>query len=416
MKPFQFDQDSVWLAEGCTNPAAIRDAMRFIFADIANFPERVDASIVIKPNLNNDLSALTGNSTDLRILAELIKIIKQRGYENIAIVDGPNVGVYRKGIDVFGRLGVRQLAKYFDVALVDLNAAPFVEVEVNTGTIRVAELCLQADYLINVPKIKTHAESGISLAMKNLMGCVIGTDTRIMHLDLAANLVRLNEIVRPDLIIVDGLIGMEGNGPGDGNPKRMDMILAGSNPFLLDLFAAHLVGLDSRNIPYLDIAQQRGHIRIDDVNHLPEIFPLVVLKPPQQRSLATRFLEHRYLTKVRDLTRFVHGSEMVRKLLYRLGIMQDVYETAEANIESLMVDRDLCNECGKCFDVCPTELPITDEGFDFYASQDCLGCLYCALICPQQAIQITGELGYLKAHLERYGEAMMNLLTNIAKD
>jgi Fe-S-cluster-containing hydrogenase component 2 len=55
------------------------------------------------------------------------------------------------------------------------------------------------------------------------------------------------------------------------------------------------------------------------------------------------------------------------------------------------------------------ELPITDKDFDFYASSDCLGCLYCAFICPQEAIQIVGELGYLEAHLARYGESMRSL-------
>jgi len=405
-----FGNQNLFIYQDVKRQGDIKHAINEILDEqFLEFDLKTDAAILIKPNLNNDLSALTGNSADLRILAELIKILQERGYTNITIADGPNVGIYRKGIDVFTRLGVRRLAQHFGVALVDLNSSIFIEVEVRSGTVRVAQACLQADYLINVPKIKTHAEAGMSLAVKNLMGCVIGTDTRIMHLDLGANLVRLNEVLKPNLIIVDALIGMEGNGPGDGDPRRMDMILAGRDPFILDGVAARLVGLDKDNIPYLGIAQEKGYLEHKDLLRIERIEPRFILAPPPPRGLVTRLLEHPYLAKFRDLTRFIHGSEPARRLFYRLDIMQDVYESADAEIDALVLDRIICDECGQCLDICPTLLPITDEGFDFYASPDCLGCLYCVFICPCEAIKIDGELGYLKAHLNRYGKAMRSL-------
>jgi Pyruvate/2-oxoacid:ferredoxin oxidoreductase delta subunit len=143
--------------------------------------------------------------------------------------------------------------------------------------------------------------------------------------------------------------------------------------------------------------------------HVDEIEAIARFEPPPQRKLMTRLLEHRLLAGLRDLTRPIHGSETARRLLYRLGIMQDVYEVAEARIERLVLDRGACDECGKCLAVCPIELPITDSDFDFWASPNCLGCLYCAFVCPQEAITIEGELGYLKARLARYGEAMRSL-------
>lgn len=367
------------------------------------------SAFVIKPNLNNDLIALTGNSVDLRVLAELIKHLQRLGFSNLTIADGPNVGIYRKGIDVFGRLGVRQLAENYTVKLVDLNHSDFTEVEVETGKVRVSELCLQADYLINVPKIKTHAEAGMSVAVKNLMGCVIGADTRIMHENLGANLYRLNQVLKPDLIIVDGLIGMEGNGPGDGDPRKLDLLLAGNDPFVLDLMVSRLMGLENESIPYLRIAKEMGRFSDSVLAHIDETEQLFQLVPPPKRSSVTELLEHRALGKVRDATRFIHGSEWARKLLYRLGIMQDVYEAADAQIDSLVLDRDLCNECGKCLRVCPTRLPLLEANYDFFADPECLGCLYCALICPPEAIQMKGEWGYLEAHLARYGKALRSL-------
>jgi uncharacterized protein (DUF362 family)/NAD-dependent dihydropyrimidine dehydrogenase PreA subunit len=367
------------------------------------------AQILIKPNLNNDLSALTGNSTDLRVLTGLIKSLQVRGYQNIIIGDGPNVGAYRKGIDVFSRLGVKNLADYLNVDLVDLNQASSVDVDVKTGVVRITELCLSADFIINLPKIKTHAEAGMSGAVKNLMGCVVGTDTRVMHLDLAANLIKLNEIIKPDLIIVDGLFGMQGNGPGDGDPVRIDMLLVGTDPYLVDLGIARLVGLDYERISYLKIAQDLGRISQEDRKAVEQIEPVAIFAPPPPRSGLTEILEHPYLATVRDATRFIHGSELPRKVLFRLGIMQDVYEGSDSNLIRLELDREACDDCGKCLDICPTSLPITEPGYDFFASPDCISCNYCAFVCPQGAINIHGELGYLQAHLERYADAMRSL-------
>jgi len=409
VRSFEFNGATLCLAKRTPERSTRSISAEFLQAYRQTLPASLNATILIKPNLNNDLTALTGNSTDLRVLAALIWVLQERGYSNITIADGPNIGIHRKGIDVFGRLGVRALAEHFNVQLVDLNHAPSVEAKLTTGLVRLAEICLQADCFINVPKIKTHAEAGMSAAIKNLIGCVVGTDKRLVHADLSANLVRLNEIVKPNLILVDGLIGMEGNGPGDGRPKRLDLLISGTNPFLMDLLIARLVSLDRNAIPYLLIAHEKGYISDKDIAQVDELEPIARFEPPPPRSLVTRLLDHPVLAGVRDLTRPIHGSETPRRLLYRLGIMQDVYEQAEARVEQLVLDRQACDECGRCLAVCPTELPITDPGFDFWASPDCLGCLYCAFVCPKEAIKIEGELGYLKAHMIRYGEAMRSL-------
>ena len=75
-------------------------------------PTEPSARIVIKPNLNNDLNGLTGNSVDLRVLDAIVRQLKGFGYHNLCIADGPNVGIERRGIDVFKRLGVRALCTH----------------------------------------------------------------------------------------------------------------------------------------------------------------------------------------------------------------------------------------------------------------------------------------------------------------
>ena len=362
--------------------------------------------IFIKPNLNNDLLALTGNSTDLRLLAALLEVLQARGHTNLVIGDGPNIGTCRKGIDVFKRLGVAALAKHYGVRLINLNNEPAATIELATGSVRVAKVCLEADFFINLPKLKTHAEAGMSLAVKNLMGCVVGTDKRKMHANLAANLVRLNELIKPDLHIADALIAMEGNGPGDGWPRRTDTLIASTDAFCLDVLAARLFGLDRGRISYLTIAFERGHLTSEALAIADALQPIIALEPAPPRGLLARTLDQPILNRLKDLTRPIHGQEWARRLLYRMGIMQDVYQSAEAHIEALRLDRERCDLCGRCLDYCPMALPIT--GLDFDDSR-CLYCLYCVCVCPQKAITIEGDLGYLRRHLDKYGHAMRRL-------
>ena len=394
------DRSIRWIGD-CRTLGRIAQAVNS-FLDTAELPAQKSARILIKPNLNNDLSALTGNSTDLRLLVSLISALKARGYNNLTIADGPNIGTYRKGLDVFERLGVKALARHLGVELVDLNRAPSVEVRVATGSVHVARICLDADFLIGVPKIKTHAEAGLSAAVKNLMGCVTGTDKWLMHADLPANLVRLNEILRPGLILVDGLFAMEGNGPGDGFPRRLDLLMAGIDAFCLDVFVARLVGLDWRNIPYLRLAHEQGLVGDAIIHDAGHVEPIAHLVPAPPRGLLTRFLDSRCLKRVRDFTRPIHRWEIVRRILHRLGIIQDVYQEADAQIDRLRLDQARCTRCGLCLEYCPVGLPILDHAFDFQKSP-CVRCLYCVQVCPVDAIMIEGELGYLDRHFTRYG-------------
>lgn len=388
--------------QGIAGQADIRRAVHQIAAQYELlWPGSRDALVLIKPNLNNDLSALTGNSTDLRLLAAVIELLQQHGWTRIVVGDGPNIGTYRKGMDVLGRLGVRALCAHYGVECIDLNRAPVAEVRLATGRARVARLCLEADLFINLPKLKTHAEAGMSLAAKSLIGCVVGTDKRKVHADLPANIVALNEAIHPHLIIADALIAMEGNGPGDGVPRRVNTLLAATDPFALDLAAAHLFGLNPADIPYLTIAHKRGHITAADLEAAARLAPLLRLEPAPPRGRLARLLDSRALAPVRDATRIVHGQEWARQLLYRLHILQDVYEAQDACIEQLWLDQARCTRCGLCLNYCPLALPVLDAGFDFISP--CTKCLYCFQVCPEQAIKVEGELGYLQRHLERYG-------------
>jgi len=154
------------------------DVKKSLFTTLDNyrhlFPISKDSSILLKPNLNSNMNALTGNTTDLRILSALIQFFKEEGYKKIIIGEGTNSGFYRNRIGVISRLKVDELAKYYSVRVIDLNYAKPYPITFAEGIkAQVARECVESDLFINLPKLKTHFEVGMSVCLKNLMGCLV---------------------------------------------------------------------------------------------------------------------------------------------------------------------------------------------------------------------------------------------------
>ena len=143
-----------------TTPEVIAGVDALLERWSASLPKDLATAIVIKPNLNNDLVALSGNCTDLRVLDALCGNLRRRGYTDITVADGSNVGIARRGISTFRRLRVDSLKVRYGVRTVDLNTDTGTPVVLhNDAHPEVANTILNADFLISVPKVKTHAEA-----------------------------------------------------------------------------------------------------------------------------------------------------------------------------------------------------------------------------------------------------------------
>jgi ferredoxin len=195
---------------------------------------------------------------------------------------------------------------------------------------------------------------------------------------------------------------MEGNGPGDGIPKKLGIIVSGTKAFLLDSVIAHMVGFDIEEIAYLRLAKKLGHINDNDIQSIytvPLLFP--VMKAPP-RPFLSKVLGHNKLMKLRDITRPLFSHGLITNMLYRANIIQDVYENDDAEITDLNINVNKClKECNRCKDVCPMGLDVTSNDFNFL-DDPCIQCLYCFWICPTDAVKIEGKTGYLQQHFQRY--------------
>jgi uncharacterized protein (DUF362 family) len=135
---------------------------------------------------------------------------------------------------------------------------------------------LEADYIVSLPKLKTHHWAGVTLSLKNMFGivpgCCYGWPKNVLHwAGITGSILDINSTVRPDFAIVDGIIGMEGNGPIQGTPKASGVLILGNDPVAVDATCARVMGLAPERIDYLAKAGTLlGHIKPEKIRQLGE--------------------------------------------------------------------------------------------------------------------------------------------------
>jgi uncharacterized protein (DUF362 family) len=221
-----------------------------------------DASVVIKPNLCCIKSPETGATTDVKVIEGLIKYLKNEfSISDISLVESDGTQVLADM--AFKLLGYETLSKRLNIKLVNLTKCPssikrFPE-NVFLKEIQVPEVIEEADFMISVPKIKTHMDILYTGALKNQFGCNPYPRKAKYHKRIDDAIVDLAAVFKPDLVLVDGLVGMEGcRGPTEGLPVKMDVLVLGHDAVAVDHFVARLIGFDPARIGHLINAEKRG--------------------------------------------------------------------------------------------------------------------------------------------------------------
>lgn len=382
-----------------------------------SLPSHKNAKILLKPNFNSNMNALTGNTTDLRLLSATIKFLKDQGYLNIIIGEGTNSGFHRNNINVMERLKVDELAKYYGILLKDFNFSKGYDIELsNKLKVSVARDCFESDLFINMPKMKTHFEVGMSVCLKNLIGCLVGQENKKkMHQNLTENIIFLNQSVQPDLHVVDALIAMEGLGPTQGDPIRMDLIIFSNDPYATDLFCARLASFDCASVSTLKLAQEKGLISYDyHFIHEQEITSLKRSFRPPQSGILTKLVHNpkrqKYFLYLRNTKFFSYlaSTKWFGRILYLTGLRQDQFLTEELEVFELYVDLDKCTRCLTCLNCCPLYINISEQK-QITNEDQCLFCLYCYSVCPNKAIYFKGKLGFFQEQEKQYDSLIRKL-------
>ncbi len=229
--------------------------------------------VVIKPNAltwdNNHHIPPYGVFTTTRLVEDLVMALVDFGCADIAIAEGA-VQLSADSpttIGVMENLGYGALVKKYGVKLIDLNDGPFTKVKLADDlTLSISEPALQADFLIDVPAMKTHSQTKVSLGMKNLKGCLKMASRRLCHhkdLDLDYCVSLIPEKLTPALTIEDGIYVLEKGPIHTGNAYRADLIVVSTDIFAADVVATTLLGIDPAEIGHLSHFAKRNGRSLD---------------------------------------------------------------------------------------------------------------------------------------------------------
>jgi uncharacterized protein (DUF362 family) len=222
-----------------------------------------DAAVVIKPNLSTAVPAkVAASNTDVGVTEAVCRVLLERTRR---IVIGESGHLRQNPWQAYDASGYREMARRLGIELVNFSESSVKRVKLDCGVeLSMPRAILEADAYINLPKLKTHALTYFTGALKNQWGCVPDCRDRLRyHRSIASLLCSIQKLLAPKLILMDAVIGMEGRGPVNGQPHRLNAILASRDPVALDTTAMRLVGLDPDKAQHVVLASRLGLGRFD---------------------------------------------------------------------------------------------------------------------------------------------------------
>jgi uncharacterized protein (DUF362 family)/Pyruvate/2-oxoacid:ferredoxin oxidoreductase delta subunit len=324
--------------------------------------------VLLKPNLLSGKHPARCVTTHPAIVKAVAQLVQEVGGVP-AIGDSPGVGNLRR---VAVQAGIAEVADEVGCPLVEFKKVAAIQTD-EAYTFRrfeLAQAVLEADVVVNLPKVKTHSQTLLTLGVKNIFGCIPGMRKAQWHLKagidhsyFAGMLVELCQIVKPALTIVDGIIGMEGEGPNNGDPRPLGLILAGGNPFALDTTICRIIGIPPEELLTIQAARERGVEVID----------------PKQIEVLGLSAEDVGVTPFRLPKRFDIQWNLpgfLRKPLKNIFTPKPI------------VNGDLCKVCGACAEVCPPQaIVLSDRGVRINYHK-CIRCYCCQEVCPEGAVHL----------------------------
>ena len=230
--------------------------------------------VLLKPNLV-EFDKSTSINTDVSVLAASLEVMHQLGAAEVKIGEGP--GHRRDTIGIAEEASYRQSLTGFDKLFVDLNRDDVSPVGPFGGHSQFyfPNAALGADVIVSVAKMKTHHWAGATLSMKNFFGTVPGSlygwpKNVLHHIGIERSILELQRVFKNRFAIVDGIVGMEGNGPIQGTPVNSGVLVMGHDLVAVDATCCRLMGIDPEKVGYLAGATHLGHLEPDRIEQRGE--------------------------------------------------------------------------------------------------------------------------------------------------
>jgi len=228
-----------------------------------------DDVVLLKPNINGKEGV-----TNIKLVKSLIELLLDFKVKKIVIGEA-TFGNSQMTDVYFEKSGYADLAKKYEIELINFNDSSIKKVKVDNplilNEIKIAEEVFDVDKIINMPIMKVHYATGITLAMKNLKGLLVGDEKMHFHESgLDKSIADLNKVIKPELHIVDCISCMEGMGPRGGEMVELDLIMAGEDSATVDYVGSKIMGYELEEIKHLSYYINENDIDIENINVVGE--------------------------------------------------------------------------------------------------------------------------------------------------
>lgn len=335
--------------------------------------------ILLKPNLLSRALPQRAVTTHPAVFSAVCRLLREKGYAHLTYGDSPG-NITATPEKAAEGCGIQAAAAQWQVPMGDFSDGSLVSFPQGqcSHSFMLCRAVQQADAVINLPKMKTHALERITGAVKNLYGCIAGGNKAAGHAHypdsdvFARMLCDLNACVKPRLHILDGITAMEGNGPTSGTPVHMGVLLFSDDPVALDSVFASLVALPPALVPTCAAGEAQG---------LGVMEPARIRVVTPEGPLSVAQAAAQYGNPGFDVFRGTLKKGLAAKLLPLLPCLQD----------RPRVDTAKCIGCGLCQQSCPVESKAVKAGNGQKAKYDyakCIRCFCCQEMCPAKAISV----------------------------
>jgi uncharacterized protein (DUF362 family)/Pyruvate/2-oxoacid:ferredoxin oxidoreductase delta subunit len=333
--------------------------------------------VVLKPNLVMEKSPDAAATTHPRLIAVLSSMLIDAG-ASVTIADSPG-GPYTHSIlkGVYEKCGITNAMEKsgailnYDTSEISIDNPEAIYLK----TLTVLKPLIEADMIINLPKLKTHGQMVYTGAVKNMYGAIPGTKKSQYHFLMAEynrfadTLIDVFISVKPNLNIMDAVTGMDGQGPTAGDPRHIGLLLASENAFALDLTALKIINVKPSDVPVITQGIKRGLCPTDMSN-------IQICGEPLENIMVKDF-------NVPQLSGF-------RNIQFTNNIfLKKIFNHLKSRPVFL---HEHCTGCSKCSQNCPAGIIEMKNNRPYADISKCIGCFCCQELCPEEAIIIKTPL------------------------